>query len=153
MNYKEASSVAREMKRFFEAFARLEEMLLAAADAERAVQESQKTLTKFKIEIAEGQSKVEALAVNYTARKAGFDDKLQQLAANQASTEIAHQQSTKAMNDEFARSARTKKYAHQAKIEALALVLTEKRKRLAEVEAKLHDAEEAYEAMKQKFTG
>jgi hypothetical protein len=153
MNYKEASSVARKMKRFFEAFARLEEMLLAAADAETARAESQKKLTALKVQIADAESMLDTLLLDYDARKSGFEEKLQKLADDHAAALVANQVYTKSVNAEFAEAKRMRKYAHEAEVKALDLVLSEKRKRLAEIEADLASAEEAYEELKQKFTG
>ena len=152
MNFNQAAKIARRGKLEYDAFKSLEEMLTAAARAENAVVESQKALTVLKVQIADEQSKMDALVLDYSVRSKGFADKLQQLADTQAATEIADQQSTKSMNEEFARAARAKKYTHEAKLEALDLALDEKRERLAEVEAKLAEAEEAVEMLKQKFT-
>ena len=152
MNYKEASSVAREMKRFFEAFERLEEMLLAAADAEHAVKQSQKTLTTLKSEIAEGQSKMEDLVARHAGRKSALESNLQELADAGRVARTHNEDACKAMDAEFAEAKLNYKNEYEAEVEAFDEVLDEKNKRLAKVLADLHDAEEAYEAMKQKFT-
>ena len=57
------------------------------------------------------------------------------------------------MNEEFARAGSAKKYAHEAEAKTLDAVLDEKRTRLGEVEAELAAADDAFEELKQKFTG
>jgi chromosome segregation ATPase len=153
MKFKEAASIARTMKRTLAAFSRLEEMLSSAADAERAVQANEKLLNGLKSEIAECQSRIEVLGAEYGPRKSALDDEIKRLATERTSLQVENHRAHQTMNDEFARAKAVLEADHKAEVDALDAELSEKYKRLGEVDAKLDAAEEAFEALKQKLEG
>jgi len=152
MDLNDALSHAKHMTKQFNAFTKLEDVLRLALSSERVIAENENALVQLKVQIADGKSKLDALSVDYNARKKQFDAEYQRFDANKSAAEVDNASSHALMKAEFLEAKRAKKSTYEAEAKTLDLALGEKRKALAEVDAALAVAEEAYEQLKQKFT-